>query len=93
MTNKSAGSEIDMFFRVEMNKLMSTKKALESMGWRDIIYCPKDGTVFDAIEFGSTGIHACHYEGKWPIGSWWIHEDSGDLSPSRPIMFRLRSGT
>ena len=51
-------------------------------GWRPAIYCPKDGRTFDVIEFGSTGIHTCHYEGKWPTGSWWIH-DGGDLWPPR----------
>ena len=62
---------------------------LKELGWREAIYCPKDGTPFDAIEFGSTGIHDCHYEGEWPNGHWWIHED-GDLCPSQPVMFRER---
>jgi hypothetical protein len=63
---------------------------LKDFGWQEAIYCPKDGTVFDAIEAGSTGIHDCHYQGEWPGGSWWIHGD-GDLWPSRPILFRLKS--
>lgn len=62
---------------------------LEKLGWRNAIYCPKDGSVFDAIEAGSTGIHTCHYEGEWPKGSWWVR-DGDDLWPSRPILFRLR---
>lgn len=62
--------------------------ALESAN--DAVYCPKDGTVFDAIEVGSTGIHPCHYDGEWPHGSWWTHE-AGDLWPSRPCLFRKRS--
>jgi hypothetical protein len=62
---------------------------LKELGWRDAIYCPKDGTAFDIIEAGSTGIHDCHYEGEWPKGSWWVHE-AGDLWPSRPILFRLK---
>ena len=61
---------------------------LRDMGWRDAIYCPKDGTSFEVIEVGSTGIHRAHYQGEWPTGSWWI-EESGDLSPSRPALFRL----
>lgn len=62
---------------------------LRRMGWRDAIYCPKDGTVFEAIEAGSTGIHDCHYHGEWPNGHWWVHTDN-DLYPSRPILFRLK---
>lgn len=60
---------------------------LKAMGWRDAIYCPKDGTEFEVIEAGSTGVHRCIYLGEWPNGSWWIL-DSGDLWPSRPILFR-----
>src|SRR4051794_19637530 len=58
---------------------------LKELGWREAIYCPKDGTVFDAIEPGSTGIHDCHYQGDWPKGSWWAHE-AGDLWRSRPAL-------
>jgi len=58
-------------------------------GWREAIYCPKDGTVFEVIEAGSTGIHDCVYQGEWPKGAWWILED-GDMSPSRPVLFRLK---
>lgn len=61
---------------------------LKELGWNDIIYCPKDGSEFDAIEVGSTGIHRCHYSGEWPDGSWLI-ADEHDLYPSRPIMYRV----
>lgn len=60
---------------------------LKKLGWKEAIYCPKDGTWFDAIEAGSTGIHRCHYEGEWPTGSWWVAE-AGDLWPSRPMLWR-----
>lgn len=62
---------------------------LEALGWRNAIYCPKDGTTFEVIEAGSTGVHDCVYEGKWPDGCWWILAD-GDMWPSRPILFRLK---
>lgn len=65
---------------------------LKALGWKDAIYCPKNGTIFDAIEAGSTGIHDCHYMGEWPDGGWWTH-DGSDLWPSRPILFRLKSPT
>ena len=60
---------------------------LKDLGWREAIYCPKDGTEFDAIEPGSTGIHATHYSGEWPDGGWWVSAQ-GDLWPSRPVLYR-----
>lgn len=63
-------------------------RRLKELGWREAIYCPKDGTAFEAIEAGSTGIFRCQYSGKWPTGGWWI-EDGGDLWPASPILFRL----
>lgn len=63
---------------------------LMELGWKPAIYCPKDGTVFEVIEAGSTGIFDCHYGGEWPKGTWWTH-DGGDLWPSRPILFRLKT--
>ncbi len=61
---------------------------LKQLGWREAIYCPKDGTPFQAIEAGSTGIFDCSYVGAWPDGSWWV-SDGGDLWPASPILFRL----
>ena len=63
---------------------------LQELGWRDIIYCPKDGTHFDAIEAGSTGIHNCWYQGTWPKGIWW-GDAANDIWPMHPILFRLKS--
>lgn len=60
---------------------------LTELGWRDASYCPKDGSHFQAIEAGSTGIHDCSYQGEWPKGTWWIYD--GDIWPSRPILFKL----
>lgn len=60
---------------------------LKELGWREAMYCPKDGTPFEVIEPGSSGIHIAHYWGEWPSGSWFI-EDNGDLWPSRPCLFR-----
>lgn len=73
-------------------KLFEAYQELKRLGWNDIIYCPKDGTWFDAIEVGSTGIHDCHYEGVWPDGHWWLAE-AHDLWPSRPVLFRERPKT
>ncbi len=62
---------------------------LKELGWSEAMYCPKDGTSFDAIEAGSSGIHDCHYTGDWPKGTYWISAE-GDLWPSHPILFRAR---
>ena len=62
---------------------------MRDFGWREAIYCPKDGSVFEAIEAGSSGIHDCFYEGEWPNGRWWILAN-GDMCPSHPILFRLK---
>ena len=64
---------------------------LKELGWNDACYCPKDGSMFEVIEAGSSGIHKCHYEGKWPTGSYWIHSE-GDLWPSHPVLFRMPKG-
>lgn len=41
---------------------------LRKLGWSDGIYCPKDGTKFALVEWGSTGVHAGFYTGEWPEG-------------------------
>ncbi|MGM5018686.1 hypothetical protein [Tardiphaga sp. 367_B4_N1_1] len=60
---------------------------LKDFGWREASYCPKDGTHFQVIEAGSTGIHDCNYQGEWPNGTYWLFD--GDVWPSRPILFKL----
>ena len=60
---------------------------LKELGWNDAVHCPKDGTEFDAIEAGSSGVHRCHYSGDWPKGNWWI-ADEHDVWPSRPVLYR-----
>lgn len=67
--------------------LIQCHSRLRELGWTEAMYCPKDGSMFKAIEFGSTGVHDCHYEGEWPSGSWLVH-DANDLWPSRPIMIK-----
>lgn len=64
--------------------LRSLNKAyvrLTELGWRDSVYCPKDGTVFEVIEAGSLGIHDCSYVGDWP---------KGDGLSMRVVIFGLR---
>lgn len=57
--------------------------------WREWIYMPKDGTLVDLIEAGSTGVHQGYYMGTWPKGSVSIVDDF-DSWPSHPILYRER---
>ena len=87
---KSAREQTD--YRSEEEKallsaMFASYELLRKIGWRDIIYCPKDGTRFLGICAGSTGVCPHYYQGKWPDGSWWA-EDSGDLWPSHPILWK-----
>ena len=50
--------------KTAINALFDAWLRLKDFGWRDAIYCPKDGSFFDVIEAGSTGIHNCLYQGE-----------------------------
>ncbi|RZZ85642.1 hypothetical protein [Pseudoxanthomonas winnipegensis] len=63
--------------------LFDAYRRLHDFGWRDAIYCPKDGREFLALEPGSTGKHRCAYIGEWPDGDWWIED-----CPSRPVLWK-----
>lgn len=64
---------------------------LKDFGWNDPVYCPKDGTEFDVIELGSTGVFSGRYVGTWPDGHWELMDDRDVYPTSRqPAMFRLR---
>lgn len=69
--------------------MMDAWVRLKELGWREASYCPKDGTVFEVIEPGSTGIHLCRYDGDWPDGTWWILDEDGDEYPSHPCLYRM----
>jgi hypothetical protein len=71
-----------------LNAMHEAYTRLCELGWREAIYCPKDGTWFQAIEAGSTGVFQCQYSGEWPNGSWWI-ADADDLWPAHPILHKL----
>lgn len=63
---------------------------LKELGWREVIYCPKDGTPFKVIEAGSTGIFDASYSGEWPDGYLNVH-DGHDTYSGRPggtILFK-----
>lgn len=72
-----------------LKRLHDAQEGLKSLGWRDISYCPKDGSRFLVITAGSTGVFTCTYSGEWPKGTWML-EAHGDLWPSSiaPLLFK-----
>lgn len=72
---------------VLLERMHDAWAGLKACGWREIEYCPKDGSRFLAISAGSTGVFPHHYRGEWPDGHWWC-EAHGDLWPSRPILWK-----
>ena len=67
--------------------MFEAQQRLKELGWREAQYCPKDGTHFEVIEPGSTGIFDCRYDGEWPDGHYLLFADS-DVHCSQPILFR-----
>lgn len=56
-------------------RLMSDAKIrLRDFGWSDACYCPKDGSEFAVVGFGSTGIFRSFYMGDWPKGHLYIDD-------------------
>ena len=70
-----------------LEKIRDGYQGLKALGWRDITYCPKDGTRFLAVCGNGSEPRPCTYQGEWPKGTWWI-EDAGDLWPERPVLFK-----
>lgn len=73
-----------------ISALFEAQVRLKELGWSAAIYCPKDGTHFQVIEAGSTGIFDCRYDGDWPDGTWTTF-DERDAYPSSqgPLLFKL----
>lgn len=72
-----------------LQMLFDVRTRLKDEGWRDGIYCPKDGSAFAVIEYGSTGIFTGFYSGKWPKG----HVISGDCANNpQGIMWKPLDG-
>lgn len=65
-------------------------RRLIELGFREIIYHPKDGSTFEVIEPGSTGIFPCEFWESPTRGSFWIQQDGG--TPSHPVLWRPSQG-
>jgi hypothetical protein len=73
-----------------INAMFEAWLRLKEIGWREPMYCPKDGTRFRIIELGSTGFFEGAYRGKWPDGTWDSWDDRDAYASSiAPAMFRL----
>lgn len=59
-----------------MIALQRARERLQKLGWREGIYCPKDGSNFAVMQYGSTGIFAGTYVGDWPTGDVWIADET-----------------
>lgn len=71
-----------------MLKIFNLVAKLKSKhGWREAVYCPKDGTMFWAWDPLTSLPYKCNYHGEWPSGSWWAYMD-GDAWPARPLLFK-----
>jgi len=60
---------------------------LRDLGWVEIEYSPKDGSVFDSYVMGMPTAIPTSYLGTWPEGGWFTHE-AGDIYPAYPSLFR-----
>ena len=87
VTEKQARADLMPTEQDAINLMSQAYQRLKELGWKEAIYCPKDGSEFDAIEPGSTGIRKAHYSGDWPTGGWMV-ADAGDLWPSHPCLYR-----
>jgi hypothetical protein len=63
-------------------------RRLIDLGFREIIYHPKDGATFEVIEPGSTGIHPCQFWTEPARGSFWSFSQDGDCGPAHPVLWR-----
>lgn len=69
--------------RVHINAIMDGVRALQRLGWRQVMYAPRNNTPFLIIEPGSTGIHECTRDKE---GRFWSYD--GDVWPSNPMLFK-----
>jgi hypothetical protein len=48
-----------------LSNLCSAKGRLQELGWREITYCPRDGSRFAVCEIGSTGMWTAYFADPW----------------------------
>lgn len=68
-----------------LREVCRAKSRLRDLGWRDGITCPKDGSEFVVVEWGSTGIFTGVYSGEWPRGLLHVEDD---LAQPQAVMWK-----
>jgi hypothetical protein len=65
-----------------LSSFLSAKDRMRELGWRESVYCPRDGSTFAVCQIGSTGIWSAFFSD--PYISY------GDCveSPSRSMFFK-----
>jgi hypothetical protein len=66
--------------------MWSAYQRLKELGWRETCYAPTNVRV-RLVEPGSSGIHVGSRHEPWPEKTWWL-EDSSDLWPSCPYLYK-----
>lgn len=87
---KKREAEVDARLPDERSAIVAMFEAfdrLRRLGWKEAMYCPKDGSMFSIIEPGSTGVFDCAYVGEWPDG-YYVSHDETDSYVSHPILFK-----
>lgn len=67
-----------------LNVMFQAHERLKEFGWRDVMYCPRDGSEWQFCGPGSTGMHTGHRDDQ---GRFWVY-DGGDIWPADPSLFR-----
>lgn len=77
--------------RAAINAIFQAYERLRELGWREAMYMPPDGSVHQALEMGSTGIHRCYCtyrkQGDQLSGRWYWTPDDG-ICPMSPYLFK-----
>ena len=71
-----------------INQLHEAYLRLIDFGWKEMAFCPKNQSMFTALEIGSKAIVRCrsmHKDGK---RCYWIFD--GDFWPVNPVLWRRR---
>ncbi len=68
-------------------QMFEAYRRLRELGWQPINASPQDGSSFQAIEIGSTGIFDAYYVGDWPDGDFFV-DDGTEADIGHPVMFR-----